>query len=86
MESRSESAPYAFQIIFTALAPRLIQSISRNVHNKNIALKRLCVKLSIAWIKNTNNKVTQNSVYAVLSTQIDNGKTKKSVKLSEEKT
>ena len=33
---------YAFQMIFTALAPRLIQSISRNVHNKNRALKQLC--------------------------------------------
>ena len=33
---------YAFHMIFTALAPRLIQSISRNVHNKNRALKRLC--------------------------------------------
>ena len=32
---------YAFQMIFTALAPRLIQSISRNVHNKNGALKQL---------------------------------------------
>ena len=32
---------YAFQMIFTALAPRLIQSISRNVHNKNRALKQL---------------------------------------------
>ena len=31
-----------FQMIFTALAPRLIQSISRNVHNKNRALKQLC--------------------------------------------
>ena len=34
---------YAFQIISTALAPRLIQSISRNVHNKNRALKQLCL-------------------------------------------
>ena len=34
---------YAFQVIFTALAPRLIQSLSHNVHNKNRALKRLCV-------------------------------------------
>ena len=33
---------YAFQIIFTELAPRLIQSISRNVHNKKRALKRVC--------------------------------------------
>ena len=32
---------YAFQMIFTALAPRLIQSISCNVHNKNRALKQL---------------------------------------------
>ena len=32
---------YAFQMIFTTLAPRLIQSISRNVHNKIRALKRL---------------------------------------------
>ena len=32
---------YAFQMILTALAPRLIQSIGRNVHNKNRALKRL---------------------------------------------
>ena len=34
---------YAFQMSFTALAPRLIQSISRDVHNKNGALKQLCV-------------------------------------------
>ena len=33
---------YAFQMIFTALAPRLNQSIGRKVHNKNRALKRLC--------------------------------------------
>ena len=33
---------YAFQMIFTALAPRLIQSISLNVHNENRALKQLC--------------------------------------------
>ena len=33
---------YAFQMIFTALPPRLIQSISCNVRNKNEALKRLC--------------------------------------------
>ena len=33
---------YAFQMIFTALAPMLIQSISRNVHNKNRASKQLC--------------------------------------------
>ena len=33
---------YVFQMIFTALDPRLIQSISRNVGNKNEALKRLC--------------------------------------------
>ena len=32
----------AFQMIFTALAPRLIQSISCNVHNKFRALKQLC--------------------------------------------
>ena len=32
---------YAFQMIFTAFAPRLIQSISRNVHNKIRALKQL---------------------------------------------
>ena len=32
---------YAFQMIITVLAPRLIQSISRNVHNKNRALKQL---------------------------------------------
>ena len=31
---------YAFQMILTALAPRLIQSISRNVHYKNRALKQ----------------------------------------------
>ena len=35
---------YAFQIIFTALAPRLIQSISRNVHNKFRALKQLWLR------------------------------------------
>ena len=34
--------PYAFQMILTALAPRLIQSISRNVHKNNRALKQLC--------------------------------------------
>ena len=33
---------YAFQMIFTALASRLIQSISRNVHNKFWALRQLC--------------------------------------------
>ena len=33
---------YAFQIIFTAFSPRLIQSISRNVHDKIRALKWLC--------------------------------------------
>ena len=32
---------YAFQIIFTAFAPRLIQSISCNVHNMIRALKQL---------------------------------------------
>ena len=32
---------YAFQMIFTALAPRLIQSISRNVRNRKNVLKRL---------------------------------------------
>ena len=36
---------YAFQMIFTAFAPRLIQSISRNVHNKIRALKQLCTHL-----------------------------------------
>ena len=36
---------YAFQMIFTALAPRLIQSIGRNAHNKNGALKQLCLAL-----------------------------------------
>ena len=34
---------YAFQMIFTALTPRLIESKSCNVHNKNGALKHLCV-------------------------------------------
>ena len=33
---------YAFQIIFSALAPRLIISISRNVPNKDGALKHKC--------------------------------------------
>ena len=33
---------YVFQMIFIALAPRLIQSLSRNVHNKFRALKQLC--------------------------------------------
>ena len=32
---------YACQMIFTALAPRLIQSISRNVRNRKNVLKRL---------------------------------------------
>ena len=32
---------YAFWMIFPAFAPRLIQSISRNVYNNNWALKRL---------------------------------------------
>ena len=32
---------YAFQMIFTALAPRLILSISRNDHDKFRALKQL---------------------------------------------
>ena len=30
---------YTFQMIFTALAPKLIQSISGNIHNKNRSLK-----------------------------------------------
>ena len=34
---------YAFQMIFTVFAPRLIQSKSRNVHNKIRALKQLCI-------------------------------------------
>ena len=33
---------YAFQMTFTELAPRLIQSISHKVHHKNRALKQLC--------------------------------------------
>ena len=37
---------YAFQVIFTAWAPRLIQSISRNAHNKNRALRRLWLLIS----------------------------------------
>ena len=32
---------YAFEMIFTVLSPRQIQSISRNVHNKDGALKPL---------------------------------------------
>ena len=36
---------YAFQMIFTALAPKLIQSISRNVRNRKNVLKRLCQSL-----------------------------------------
>ena len=40
---------YAFQMIFTAFAPRLIQSISRNVHNKIRALKRLFGPVSQRW-------------------------------------
>ena len=32
---------YAFQMIFTALTPRLIQSIRHNVHDKDRALKQL---------------------------------------------
>ena len=39
---------YAFQMIFTAFSPRQIQSISRNVHNKNGALKRLCC-VCLVW-------------------------------------
>ena len=33
---------YAFQMIFTALAPRLIQSISRNVHTLRVPAQRVC--------------------------------------------
>ena len=33
---------YEFQMIFTALAPMLIQSISCSVHDKNRALQRFC--------------------------------------------
>ena len=36
---------YAFQMIFTKLSPRPIQSISRNVNNKDGALKPLCSTL-----------------------------------------
>ena len=38
---------YAFQMIFTALAPRIIQSISRKFHNKFRALKQLWVKTTM---------------------------------------
>ena len=38
---------YVFQMIFTASAPRLIQSIGCYVHNKNGALKQL-------WSTNTD--------------------------------
>ena len=45
---------YAFQMVFTALASKLIQSISRNVRNRKNVLKRLwlikCVKLSVQYI------------------------------------
>ena len=34
---------YAVQMIFTAMAPRLIQYTSRNVHDKNGALKQLYI-------------------------------------------
>ena len=37
---------YAFQMIFTALAPGLIQSISHNVHNKNRSLKHFLMTVS----------------------------------------
>ena len=39
----------AFQMIFTALTPRLIQSTSRNVHNKIRALKRLCRECTVKY-------------------------------------
>ena len=45
---------YAFQMNFTALAPRLIRSISRNIHYKNRALKRL-------WPLNWENLIKEES-------------------------
>ena len=50
---------YAFQMIFTALAPRLRRSVSRNVHNKFRALKQL-------WSSGQHNiKPTSDSIWAL---------------------
>ena len=47
----STSSPlYAFEMIFTALAPMLIQSISCNVHNKEGALKHKCYCIKITLV------------------------------------
>ena len=42
---------YAIQMIFTAFSPRLIQYVSRNVHKKIRALKRLCAACRVMPVK-----------------------------------
>ena len=58
---------YAFRMIFTALAPRPIQSISRNVHKKNGALKGLChtrgPPVKVGGINKANNTCTASSSF-----------------------
>ena len=54
---------YAFQMIFTAFAPRLIQSISSNVHIKTRALKRLCVEISTNIFSFAKNYLNEKKIY-----------------------
>ena len=45
---------YAFQMVFTALAPKLIQSISRNVRNRKNVLKQLWLNCSLKQAEKNN--------------------------------
>ena len=66
---------YAFPMIFTELAPRLIESISCNVRNRKIALKRLCCD----WLSYCVCGVFQyagGTLQKAGGTRLDNGKAK----------
>ena len=56
---------YAFQMIFTALAPRLIQSICCNVHNKFRALKQLCQQVLGGFIFTPPHPPTSSPVQLI---------------------
>ena len=49
----------ALEMIFTAFAPRPIQSIGRNVQNKDGALKQLCLVFLVVYGSNLLISKTQ---------------------------
>ena len=77
----------AFQMIFTALVPNAIESLNRNVHNKDRALKQLCrwymsnspmvmlpmirVQSTYCFLYSNLTDVTLFSVYVHVSTHLD---------------